>query len=108
MRHAPTPAEDLLWRVLRGRQLDGYKFRRQRPIDRFIVDFACPRAALIIEMDGEIHPQQVELDQEREQILAEHGYRILRFTNEKVLKQTDRVLQQILQALNANRESSET
>ena len=99
MRHEPTPAEDLLWQRLRGSQLNGYKFRRQYSIDRFIVDFYCPSAALIIEVDGEVHQQQVEADQEREQGLMELGFRILRFTNAQVLGQTEQVLQQVLDSL---------
>lgn len=99
MRQAPTQAEDLLWQRLRHFRLNGYKFRRQYSIDRFIVDFYCPSTGLIIEVDGEIHRQQVEADQEREQVLAELGFRVIRFTNAQVLGQTDQVLQHILYAL---------
>ena len=99
MRLAPTQAEDLLWKCLRTFWLSGYKFRRQHAIDRFIVDFYCPEATLIIEVDGDVHLQQVEADQEREQILADLGFRVIRFTNAQVLGQTDQVLQQILNAL---------
>ena len=99
MRHEPTPSEAVLWERLRGRQLSGHKFHRQYSIDRFIVDFICTSLALIIEVDGEVHQQQVEADQEREQILTELGFRVLRFTNAQVLEQTDQVLQEILTAL---------
>jgi very-short-patch-repair endonuclease len=99
MRHEPTPSEDLLWQRLRGRQLAGYKFHRQHPIDRFIVDFTCPSAGLIVEVDGEVHKQQVEADQEREQILNHLGFRVIRFTNNQVLEHTEHVLFQILDAL---------
>ena len=98
-RHEPTPAEALLWQLLRGRQVAGAKLRRQHPIDRFIVDFCCPRAHLIIEVDGEIHNQQVEADQEREQALMDLGYRILRFTNDQVLQTPEKVLLKIQQNL---------
>lgn len=99
MRHEPTPAEDLLWQRLRNRQLCGYRFYRQHAIDRFIVDFVCPKAAVVIEVDGEVHQQQVEADQEREYILRGLGYRVIRFTNTQILGQTDKILQQILDAL---------
>jgi very-short-patch-repair endonuclease len=99
MRHEPTPAEDLLWQKLRARHLHGYRFHRQYSIDRFIVDFYCASAGLIIEVDGEVHKRQVEADQEREQKLNHLGFRVLRFTNDQVLKQTEYVLQQILDAI---------
>jgi very-short-patch-repair endonuclease len=99
MRQEPTPAEAWLWQRLRGRQLSGHRFHRQYTIDRFIVDFFCSSAAVIIEVDGDIHQQQVEADQDREQFLAGLGYRVLRFPNTQVLDQTDQVLQQILEAL---------
>jgi very-short-patch-repair endonuclease len=100
MRHEATPAEDFLWQRLRNRQLAGNKFRRQYSIDRFIVDFYSPSAALIIEVDGEVHQQQVEADQEREETLNRLGYRVIRFTNAQVMEETDRVLQEIRDALN--------
>ena len=99
MRKEPTPSEALLWHRLRKRQLRGYKFRRHHPVERFIVDFCCPRAALIIEIDSEVHQNQIESDLEREQILTGLGYRVIRFTNVQVLNQTDHVLQTIGEAL---------
>ncbi len=99
MRQDPTSAEDLLWQRLRGRQLAGLKFNRQFLIDRFIVDFYCASAALIVEVDGEVHQQQIEADQEREHILMALGFRVIRFTNDQVLEQTDQVLEQILQPI---------
>ncbi len=99
MRHEPTPAENVLWQRLRDRQLCGHRFHRQHAIDRFIVDFVCLKMALVVEVDGEVHQKQIEADQERAQILTGLGYRVLRFTNDQVLQQTDQVLQQILKAL---------
>lgn len=99
MRHEPTLAETLLWNRLRDHQLCGYKFNRQQLIDRFIVDFYCPDACLIIEVDGDVHAQQVEADREREQILTGLGFRMIRFTNTQVLCHTDQVLHEILIAL---------
>ncbi len=103
MRHEPTPAEDLLWQRLRGRQLAGQKFHRQHSIDRFIVDFFCASAALVIEVDGDVHRQQVEADQEREQLLTGLGFRVIRFTNVQVLDQTEEVLEEIQQALSESK-----
>jgi very-short-patch-repair endonuclease len=99
MRHEATPTENLLWQRLCGRQLSGYKFYRQHPIDRFIVDFYCSSASLVIEVDGEVHKQQVEADQEREEFLNRLGFRVIRFTNDQVSEQTDQVLLKILDAL---------
>ena len=99
MRHEPTPAEALLWERLRDHRLCGYKFHRQHPVDRFIADFYCAKSALIIELDGEIHQQQVEADQERDAALTALGFRVLRFPNDQILNQTNQVLQQILAAL---------
>jgi very-short-patch-repair endonuclease len=95
MRQAPTPAEAVLWEKLRGRQLAGRKIHRQHQIDQFIVDFYCPDAGLIIEVDGKIHHQQAEADREREQLLTALGFRVIRFTNEEVLDQTEQVLDRI-------------
>lgn len=95
MRHEPTPAEGLLWQRLRGRQLSGLKFNRQHPIDRFIVDFYCPGAALVIEVDGDVHQKQVEADHEKEEFLNGLSFRVIRFTNSQVLNEIDQVLQLI-------------
>ncbi len=99
MRHEPTPAENILWQRLRGRRLCGYRFHRQYPIDRFIVDFYCASAALIIEVDGEVHRQQVEADHERENFLTGLGFQILRFTNTQVLNEIDQVVRDIQNTL---------
>lgn len=99
MRREPTQAEHFLWQRLRGRQLGGYKFHRQYPIDRFIVDFYCAKAGLIVEVDGNIHQQQIEADQERKEMLNHLGFRVIRFTNVQVLEQTGLVLQHILDIL---------
>jgi very-short-patch-repair endonuclease len=85
MRHPQTPAEAALWRSLRNRQFR-YKFRRQHPIDRFIPDFYCAEAKLLIEVDGASHlePAQIEYDQLRTEYLEELGYKVIRFTNDEV------------------------
>jgi very-short-patch-repair endonuclease len=83
--------------LLRDRRLLGRKFRRQHPIGQFIADFFCDDARLIIEIDGAVHhePTQQERDRLREEILREHGFSILRFTNDQILDRTEQVLQEI-------------
>ena len=90
-----TYEEDILWQHLRRNQLAGYHFRRQQVICGYIVDFFCAAADLVVEVDGEIHQQQVEYDQERNQVLAGLGLRVLRFKNEDVRTNLDRVLEEI-------------
>src|SRR5688572_29402808 len=87
MRRAPTRAEDILWRRLRGRRIDKLKFRRQEPIGPFIVDFVCQEAKLVIEVDGEDHLGRTESDIDRSGWLAREGYEVLRFKNEDLLFQ---------------------
>jgi very-short-patch-repair endonuclease len=94
-RHEPTPAERVLWERLRRNQVAGVQFRRQHPIDRFIVDFYCGAAMLVVEVDGPIHDTTVEEDAARQQFLEALGLRVLRFTNEEVLNQTDAVVARI-------------
>jgi very-short-patch-repair endonuclease len=85
MRQPQTAAEATLWCALRNRNLR-YKFRRQHPIDNFIVDFYCAQARLCIEVDGAIHLErsQQEYDTARTSYLEELGYRVTRFTNNDV------------------------
>jgi very-short-patch-repair endonuclease len=98
LRWPMTSAEAALWERLRTKQLHGLKFRRQHPIDRFIVDFFCHAQRLVVEVDGDIHDEQREYDEARTQWLSQRGYRVLRFGNDKVLRDIDRVLRQIAQA----------
>ncbi|MCA0458080.1 MAG: DUF559 domain-containing protein [Chloroflexi bacterium] len=95
MRSQPTPAENHLWKGIRKEQVLGFKFRRQHTIDRFIVDFYCTTARLVIEVDGSIHEEQQENDQLRTEFLESLGLRVLRFTNGEVLRYTDAVVQRI-------------
>ncbi|MFS8794506.1 endonuclease domain-containing protein, partial [Synechococcus sp. R55.8] len=97
LRREATTAESLLWELLRDRRLLGRKFRRQHPIGQFIADFFCDDARLIIEIDGAVHrePTQQERDRLREEILREHGFAMLRFTNDQILDRTEQVLQEI-------------
>jgi very-short-patch-repair endonuclease len=99
MRHEPTPAEDHLWQHLRNRRTFNVKFRRQHAIERFIVDFYCADAHLIVEVDGSIHDYTQEHDALRQAFLESLGLRVLRFTNGEVLLETDAVLERIGEVL---------
>ena len=86
-----TP-EYVLWTMLRNRQIDGYRFRRQHPIGRFIVDFVCFDAQLVIEVDGDSHEDQTAYDRRRTLWLQhEAGFRLLRVTNSDVMCNPDGV-----------------
>jgi phosphoribosylformylglycinamidine synthase len=99
MRHTSTPAEDALWQRLRNRQVGGAKFRRQYAIEIFVVDFVCMEHRLIVEVDGSIHAQQAEYDADRQAVLEAKGFRVLRFTNEQVLRAMPATLAAIAEAL---------
>ena len=101
MRNQPTEAERLLWNVLSNKQLDGYKFRRQHIIGNYIADFICLKTNLIVEIDGSIHqlPENKVSDKERTEWLQEEGYRVIRFTNNEILSDLDKVLEEIQQEL---------
>jgi 5-methyltetrahydrofolate--homocysteine methyltransferase len=94
MRKNPTPAEEKLWETLRNRKLES-KFRRQHPIGQFIADFVCIEEKLIIEVDGEIHDHQKEYDDGRTYMLEDIGYKVIRFSNNIVLKAIDEVIEKI-------------
>ena len=97
LRKLSTPAEQLLWQNIRNRNMKGLKFRRQHAIGRFVVDYYCHELKLIIEIDGDIHKQKVSRDEYREQILCDLGYRIIRFSNEDVIKSIDIVLEKVVE-----------
>jgi very-short-patch-repair endonuclease len=94
-RKEPTKSEYLLWQALRGKQLDGIKFRRQQPIGNFIVDFYNSEYRLVIEIDGSVHDDQVEYDLARQNVLEELGPNILRIKAEAVEKNLLTVLAEI-------------
>jgi very-short-patch-repair endonuclease len=96
-RKQPTASEDRLWRALR-RNPCGYKFRRQHPLGRFIVDIYNAAARLIIEVDGSVHNSRQEHDEERTRLLAVAGYRVIRFNNAEVNEQLEIVLDRIYAA----------
>lgn len=85
LRREMTPAEKVLWEQIRANKL-GVHFRRQQVIAGFIVDFYCHKAALVIEIDGDIHDLQKEEDERREEVLSALGLRVVRFGNDEVMK----------------------
>ena len=94
-RGEPTPAEALLWERLRRKQIHGERFRRQYVFERFIVDFYCPAALLVVEVDGEIHQQQKDYDAFRTEFLEALGLQVVRFTNDEVFDDIEHVVEQI-------------
>jgi len=97
LRKNMTDAECRLWNRVRGRQLKGYQFYRQKTIGDYIVDFYCPKAKLVIELDGGQHYTKVGIqkDKTRDEFLTDFGLRVLRFSDRDVLMQTDSVLEKI-------------
>ena len=95
-RRQMTLAEEVLWRELRGNGLEA-KFLRQHIIGNYIVDFVCKQTGLIIEVDGGYHdtPGQQELDEQRTNFLHSQGFHVIRFSNDEVLYDTERVLDEI-------------
>ena len=101
LREEQSDAEKAIWMRLRNRELEGVKFRRQQPIGPYIVDFVSLRRRLIIEIDGGQHNEdrEKERDKERAMRLEQRGYRIIRFWNNEVLANPERVLERIKEAL---------
>jgi 5-methyltetrahydrofolate--homocysteine methyltransferase len=99
----PTNAESALWKLLRDRKLESYKFRRQHIIGKYIADFVCIPQKLIIEIDGSIHqlPENKESDEIRTNWLQSIGFKVIRFTNNQVLDYPDKVHNEILDNLKA-------
>ena len=98
LRRALTPPEFALWSRIRARQLGGFKFVRQEPIDRYYVDFVCRERRLIIELDGGQHGENAR-DGERDNKLRALGYRVIRLWNNDVRENLDGVLQTLLSEL---------
>ena len=98
LRRALTPAEFALWTRIRGRQLGGFKFVRQEPIDRYYADFVCRERHLIVELDGGQHSGRLE-DEQRDRNLCALGYRVIRICNNDVIENLDGVLQTLLSEL---------
>ena len=99
LRANSTDAERKLWAALRGRQLAGFKFKRQVPIDRYFADFACAEARLIIELDGSQHAEQAGYAERRTAALEARGWRVMRVWNNEVLENLEGVGAALLAAL---------
>jgi very-short-patch-repair endonuclease len=99
LRKNPTEAEKVLWNHLRYWQVDGYKFRRQQPLGKYIVDFVCLEKSLIVELHGGQHADQSKYDSERDEWLHAQGFSILRIWNNKILQNSSSVTETILNKL---------
>ena len=84
LRSHATPAEAVLWKMLKGRNADGMKFRRQQGIGPYVLDFYCPELRLCVELDGSSHDYKYEYDEQRTEFLQKQGIRVLRFRNDQV------------------------
>ena len=98
LRRDQTEAEGRLWKLVRNRQLGGYKVRRQFPIDRYIVDFACADARLVIELDGGQPAERADADIDRTRTLESCGWEVVRFWNGDVIENERGVAETILAA----------
>ncbi len=104
LRNNPTYSEKFLWKYLKRKQVRGFDFDRQKPIDRYIVDFFCNELMLVIEIDGESHNDKKEYDQHRQKRLESFGISFLRFDGLQVVKNIDGVLRTIYNWIDEHRE----
>ena len=96
LRSHATPAEAVLWKMLKGRNADGMKFRRQQGIGPYVLDFYCPELRLCVELDGSSHDYKYEYDEQRTEFLQKQGICVLRFRNEQVWQGIDSVVDEIV------------
>jgi very-short-patch-repair endonuclease len=101
LRRSETEAEKKLWSLLRNRQLNGRKFRRQHPLADYVLDFYCHECKLVIELDGQHHTSDENkiLDQNRTRVLNEYGIKVIRFWNDEVMSEPEKVTERILASL---------
>lgn len=101
LRLEQTKAEILFWRIVRNRALGGFKFRRQKPIGPYVVDFYCAKAKVAVELDGSGHldPEQIAHDKKRDKFLSENGVLVLRYSNHQLFDETESVLEHIWEAI---------
>jgi very-short-patch-repair endonuclease len=97
LRNKCTGSEKILWRYLKGKQLMGYTFHRQKPLDHFIADFYCYDLKLVIELDGYTHdfPEVKKKDKRKQQRLESIGLTIIRFKDEEIFGEIDEVIRVI-------------
>jgi len=107
LRNNGTSAEACLWRILKGRQVGGLKFRRPHSFNNYILDFYCPEIRLAIELDGAYHFTQEgqESDQIRDKYLNSYGIHVLRYENKWVFEQADQIVEEILKYKKENSSS---
>jgi very-short-patch-repair endonuclease len=105
LRRQATDAEQKLWQYLRSRQLRGYKFRRQQPIGRYIVDFVCFEGKLVIELDGGQHAEKTKADQKRTTWLGSQGFHVQRFWDNDVLQNLEGVAAVIGEVVGGQRDT---
>ena len=100
LRNNATAAEAILWRALKGKRVEGLKFRRQFGVGPYVIDFYCPEIRLGIELDGGVHKTSHthEYDEMRSRFLAENGIRVLRFDNEVVYNNVEGIIEAIRKA----------
>ncbi|MDR7150763.1 adenine-specific DNA-methyltransferase [Hydrogenophaga palleronii] len=99
LRGQMTDAESLLWQHFKGRRFQGFKFRRQRALGPYILDFVCLEVGLVIEIDGGQHAEQQDYDQARTALIESQGLTVIRFWNHEVMNETPAVLEKIWQTL---------
>ena len=102
LRNRSTSAEAALWNILKSRNLDGKKFRRQHSIGNCIVDFCCPSEKIVIELDGDPHGEyhKIQKDEKRDKYLANYGFTVLRFENRFVFQEPEYVKCEIRKLIN--------
>ncbi|MCK5266601.1 MAG: DUF559 domain-containing protein [Spirochaetes bacterium] len=104
-RKDPTKSEKKMWyEILRDKEFDSYKFIRQKPLDNFIVDFYCSELLLAIEIDGDSHSEQIEYDISRTKKLNQFGIKIIRYTNFEILRNIERVYDDLKVKIRKRRE----
>ncbi|NCU32983.1 MAG: endonuclease domain-containing protein, partial [Candidatus Moranbacteria bacterium] len=99
LRKNPTESEEKMWEVLCGNKIKNVHFRRQHPIDPYVVDFCAPRIKLIIEIDNDTNSEQTEYEKFRTTYLEEKGYKILHFWNKEVIDNLHNIVQDIEQVV---------
>lgn len=95
LRNEGTPAEAVLWRMLKEKQVFGLKFRRQHSVESYILDFYCPSLHLAIELDGEVHTVREDYDEKRTMFLNKEGIYVLRFENRVVFENPQTIIDEI-------------
>ena len=99
LRNNSTAAEATLWKILKKRQVGGYKFRRQHSIGKYVVDFYCPELQLVLELDGEPHANLVNnaTDSDRDEFIESNGITVFRYENRWVYEYPEVIIQEILE-----------